>query len=647
MSIFTYLKYPLIQITCWLDSYSSFANCSKGDNNIIPKEFVPNASTNKNTPSKKAFLKRVLLSSICLSLFVTFYLIFRAKYFSILQTLIVFFLSILIFLAVSFSKNTPVLNKIIPWTGIILGTIIFLSIFNISLLNPNYVDWLLQGNLGDGDIKHYYYGWLAYRQEGLQFPIGKIVSIGYPQTSVVFTDSIPLLAIILKPFNKILPTPFQYFGIWILTCYILMGHFSFKLLKLYSTKMNFLIPSSLFFILSPILAQRYLCGHLALLAHFLIIASFYLFLKKKEKKDILYWTLLISTALLIHLYLYVMVFIVFIFYFISQLKKNNILKMSIILTPIIFLQILIMFFSGYFIGIGQASISSGINEFGTCANDINSLFNPLYYSRFFNSFPIFSSNSEVFNYLGISVLLGLAITLIISLRKRILQKIFYKKFHLALAVVLLAIFSLSNQIRFNNNLILEYEIPSFLIILTQFAASARFLWPLYYLIIIFIFYTFSKVKTPNIQNLVCIFLIIFLILHIYELSSIFNEVSKLTSVKHKYKNILEDPIWQFVAKTNSELALINININTPIHKEFTIIAIENNLKISDVRLSRTTKEQEENILNRQKEFFAGNLQEGVVYVCKEDAFKIAKPRFENISYNYFVVKEFFLVYLIS
>jgi len=66
-----------------------------------------------------------------------------------------------------------------------------------------------------------------------------------------------------------------------------------------------------------------------------------------------------------------------------------------------------------------------------------------------------------------------------------------------------------------------------------------------------------------------------------------------------------------------------------------------------VRLSRTTKEQEENILNRQKEFFAGNLQEGVVYVCKEDAFKIAKPRFENISYNYFVVKEFFLVYLIS
>ena len=173
--------------------------------------------------TKKINENYIYLLFIYLILFLSFYLVFRAKNFTTFQTTITLSLSIALFFYLILKKNNPLLKKLPQLTGLILGGLVFLSIFNITIINPSYDDWLLLEDVGSGDTKFHYYGWLAYRQEGLQFPIGKIVSIGYPQTSVVFTDSIPLLAIILKPFNKILPTPFQYFGIWILICYMLWG----------------------------------------------------------------------------------------------------------------------------------------------------------------------------------------------------------------------------------------------------------------------------------------------------------------------------------------------------------------------------------------------------------------------------------------
>lgn len=49
-------------------------------------------------------------------------------------------------------------------------------------------------------------------------------AINYPQgAAVTYTDSVPLLAILFRLLSPILPTTFQYFGLYTLCCYILQG----------------------------------------------------------------------------------------------------------------------------------------------------------------------------------------------------------------------------------------------------------------------------------------------------------------------------------------------------------------------------------------------------------------------------------------
>jgi len=582
---------------------------------------------------------------IYLILFLSFYLVFRAKNFTTFQTTITLSLSIALFFYLILKKNNPLLKKLPQLTGLILGGLVFLSIFNITIINPSYDDWLLLEDVGSGDTKFHYYGWLAYRQEGLQFPIGKIVSIGYPQTSVVFTDSIPLLAIILKPFNKILPTPFQYFGIWILICYMLMGHFSFKLLALYSQKIYYLIPSSLFFILSPIMTQRFICSHISLMAHFLIIASFYLFLKKKEKKDLLKWFLLLSSSLLTHLYLYALIFFIFLFYSITIIKKNNLFKILCYLVLISICQFFLIYISGYFIGTTNSGIASGGNEFGLCSSNLNSLINPLNYSRVLKSMmlPIKTPDIYVFNYLGLGIIVGLLIAITLSFFTRTFKRLFFKNFWLIFSSLILGFFSLSNKIRLNRNILFEYNIPNFFTFLTQFVATARFLWPLYYLVFLFIFITFAKLKK---NSLFAIIILILLIFQTYELSSIYQEVTQYSLKEHTYNNLyLKMTFWEEVSKANSELSLIDLTDNLPDYQEFTIVAIKYNLKISNVRLARTTLEQDIHILKRKNEYLNGDLQRGVAYLSTRELYNKTKNLF-NTSHRHFIVGKFDVVYLV-
>jgi hypothetical protein len=69
-----------------------------------------------------------------------------------------------------------------------------------------------------GDNGTNFLGWHFFRTEAWHFPLGVIKKYHYPSgTDVVFTGSIPLLAISFKLFNDFLPKTFQYIGLWLLT----------------------------------------------------------------------------------------------------------------------------------------------------------------------------------------------------------------------------------------------------------------------------------------------------------------------------------------------------------------------------------------------------------------------------------------------
>lgn len=110
-----------------------------------------------------------------------------------------------------------------PLTGALLGALVFVALYGVRVLDPTSVDWIL--NNASPDPSQHYLGWVFYRRSALRLPyIGANYSVIYPyRTSVLFTDSIPLLALLGKLLGGVLPARFQYFGWWGLACYALQG----------------------------------------------------------------------------------------------------------------------------------------------------------------------------------------------------------------------------------------------------------------------------------------------------------------------------------------------------------------------------------------------------------------------------------------
>ena len=85
--------------------------------------------------------------------------------------------------------------------GGVTGAVFFLSILGTKMIDPTQIGWVMRG-----DWQWHFIGWHFFRHEPWHFPLGKITNFFYPVgTSIGYTDSIPLLAFILKPFDSILP----------------------------------------------------------------------------------------------------------------------------------------------------------------------------------------------------------------------------------------------------------------------------------------------------------------------------------------------------------------------------------------------------------------------------------------------------------
>ena len=117
------------------------------------------------------------------------------------------------------------------WMIGILSVLIFILIYGVHILNPIYTDWLLSG----GDLSQHYLGWRGYRASAWHFPLGMMDTLTYPEkVSIIFTDSIPLLAVFFKMLSPILPDHFQYFGLWGMMCFALQGILAARILKNYT-----------------------------------------------------------------------------------------------------------------------------------------------------------------------------------------------------------------------------------------------------------------------------------------------------------------------------------------------------------------------------------------------------------------------------
>ena len=112
--------------------------------------------------------------------------------------------------------------------AILLSIATFYFQYGIEILNPTNIYWLRD------DSYTQFIGWSFYRNnEFLTFPLFKIFNYGMDMGStIIYTDSLPLMALLFKPFETLLPINFQYQGVWILACYVLTAYFGYKIFAL-------------------------------------------------------------------------------------------------------------------------------------------------------------------------------------------------------------------------------------------------------------------------------------------------------------------------------------------------------------------------------------------------------------------------------
>ena len=194
------------------------------------------------------------------------------------------------------------------FTAAALGFLVFLYFFDARILDPTRIDWV-----SSSDLATNFLGWHFFRREAWSWPPGLLK--GYASgvgASVAITDSIPLVAFLLKPLDAMLPVDFNYLGLWIALCFVLQGYFSCRLLHaLGVTGVRAVVGATLLCVL-PFMAARATL-HIPLASHWLLTAALWIYFAAiRDPALFARWIALMPLAALINPYLFVTISPVFV-----------------------------------------------------------------------------------------------------------------------------------------------------------------------------------------------------------------------------------------------------------------------------------------------------------------------------------------------
>ena len=473
-------------------------------------------------------------------------------------------------------------------SSIAIGIATFGALTNWKILNPLFVRWLYWG-----DPSTSYLGWQFFRKTPLfQFPIGASPNYGVGfASSIMYTDSVPLIAIPLKYVSLLLPNEFQYFGIWILAALILQSWFAWKIISRFISNTALALFGVVLFTNAPILIYRMVhegSGHIGFIGQFLILWSLHLYFERVS--SIKRWLALLGISPLVCLGLVPMVFVVFLGWLLQRLIQNSIsvLKRS--------LQVLAELLSGVVITIGVMWISGALmvsdpsdSGFGTYRTSLTSLFDPkvnnaFSFSRFFPDLGNLPGSEEGFAFLSITVitLLLISIPIVFKGDHPLLSQ---NNIGLILATIGMGVFSLSNRISVLQRELFVYPIPSQLRkLIDPFRSSGRFVWPLIYLLILFGLISIMTIMQKH-KNWGTLVLVVLLSVQIFESVGIFNNVrQRFTEIK--FTPQLLSPRWDELAQNYDHLVAIPPLNNDPGWFELALLANKWGLSTNTTYLAR-------------------------------------------------------------
>ena len=518
----------------------------------------------------------------------------------------------------------------------------FLLIAGPRFLDPTNVAWLV-----GGDPLQHYLGWAFYRNSPWTWPVGLNPLYGMEfSNSIVFTDSIPLLAIPFKAIAQFLPYPFQYLGIWVLLCFVLQAYFAFRLIGLITSSAAIQCLGSILFLFSPPLIFR-LSLHESLMGHFIILAALYLNLKpsakpietKKSYAHSFAWIILLSIAILTHFYLAVMVLALWL----ADLCNRAFVKKSISYKDLALENVLLIgiagfvaWQAGYFAIEGASGATRGFGDFRT---NVLALFNSRGWSYWLKPIPlrdtVEAATGEGFQYLGAGSLFLLLSTVFAIIKRKIqlssIARLAAQNYPFLMIVLLvLALISFSNHIGFGPwNL--RVPLPDFLLsLLSIVRSSSRLFWPMYYAILLVIIYV--VIKAYSARSAMFLFVIAAL-LQVLDTSAgwlpIRDKVSLSTS--SQFKTVLQHPFWKNAGTQYVNLVANDAQSNW---EDFGIYASFNNMATNITHLARTDASKQSAFTQQiAHQLYSGPLNLNTLYVLGEWKNAPDKENYNSIRYQ--------------
>lgn len=512
--------------------------------------------------------------------------------------------------------------------GATYGIVLFLLLYGPKVLNVTYDAWLLTGS----DLTQHYIGWLCYRNSPWHFPLGLMTGLIEPYTtSIIFTDSIPHFALLFKLFSPLLPETFQYFGIYGLLSFSLMGGFSTLLLQKNLNCLSLCTLLSTFFILSPYVMQRLFAQTALGGGQWITIASLYIWLYKpfayKKYLQPLLWLVLAFVVSGVHMYLLPCLFAI-----LGMWCLQNFLEKNIFIPIITFIFATItVFFNFWLYGAfyGNTSLESG--GLGLYSANLNTLFDPQNTSSLLLTLPHGPGQYEGYGYLGLGILFLCAVSLLLIFCGPKKTSPFFtnqQKILLAILVFFFTVLALSPVIMLGDKVIFEIPLPKFIEKAWGiFRSSGRFIWPVCYIVIflsvITVFHTFLAAKYRIHITAICLIL-----LQLLDLSPLVLSVYRAEKYRTyiSYEPALQQEAWVHLFATKSHIVYqpYSAFIYESGGYDLTYLALKNHVTTSNFYLARS----DTNALKQfndtiQSELDRGYIREDTIYIFAPDDANIA------------------------
>ena len=353
--------------------------------------------------------------------------------------------------------------------GAVAGLAVFLWVYGTAPLHVSWDNWILRG-YDELDIQQHYAGWLLFRNAHWAFPLGMADTVAMPDgTAISYTDSLPWVSILLKLLRGFLPATFQWFGLYVLGCFVLQGAAggllcARRLKSRRQAAVTGLLGGGLFACL-PTLWERAF-RHTALASQWLFLFALYVYLESRDTlrrtgrvpKGRWWLAVLAFLAVGIHPYFLPPVMVCALLWCVDRVrlkggKRGAVLDFAAALAAALAGSVLC----------GAVGTESSLSRdgYGEFSMNLNALFNPYSrgqytWSRLLPVLPQQTNQYDGFNYLGLGVLALLAVSLILSAvaafrHPEQIRTWWGRNWPVTIVCGLLTLFAVSNQVYWGNS----------------------------------------------------------------------------------------------------------------------------------------------------------------------------------------------------